>query len=85
MEKASIPICIVSIMAIGRTSSIDPMSFENLLRILPEGFTLKNRIDVCTILVNMRLCKFLDAFMQNLKKFNDRVNELKITKTTKVL
>lgn len=49
------------------------MSFENLLRILPGGFMLKNLIGAYTILSNIRLCSLMEATAQYLKKAIDLV------------
>lgn len=46
-----------SIIAFGRNSSMDPRSLENLFRILPEVFVLKNRIEAVQMLSNIQLCK----------------------------
>jgi hypothetical protein len=52
---------------------MDPISLENLFKILPDGFVLKNLIEVYTMFENILLCKFLEAVMHTLKKLKDRV------------
>lgn len=48
------------------------MSFENLFSILPEGFILKKLIVAYTIFENMVLWRFVELFIQMLKKYNER-------------
>lgn len=57
-----------SIMPRGRTSSIAPMSFENLFKIRPDGFVSKKRIGARNTLENILLWRFFDARIQMLKK-----------------
>jgi len=48
------------------------MSFENLLRILPEGLVSKNRIVPRRIEENIALWRLMEDFMQLLINMNDR-------------
>ena len=80
IAKTFNPTCSVSVMDCGSVSSMDPISFENLFKILPDGFVLKNLIVAFTMFANMLLCKFLDAFIHTLKKLKDRVNVIIIRK-----
>jgi len=56
----------------GSSSSMAPMSFENLLRILPEGLVSKNRIVPRRIEENIALWRLMEDFMQLLINMNDR-------------
>lgn len=65
-------------MAFGNDSSTTPISFENLFKILPDEFELKNLIVAPIILLNIVLCILIEARMQMKKKENDRNNVIKI-------
>lgn len=54
----------VSKITNGIISSIAPMSLENLFKILPDVFVLKNLIVAFTTPENIRLCILFDALMQ---------------------
>jgi len=56
----------------GSISSMIPMSFENLLRILPEGLVSKNRIAPRRIEENIELWRLMEDFMQLLMNMIDR-------------
>lgn len=60
-------------MAVGSNSSIAPISLENRFKILPAELALKKCIVALTIFENMLLCRFLDAFIQSLKKVSDLI------------
>lgn len=83
--KNYIHTCIVSTIVIGKVSSTAPISLENLFRILPCGFVLKNFIVVKTILSNILLCSLVDAVMQYLKNAIDLDTVMTIVKTTREL
>lgn len=72
------PICKQSIKADGSSSSIAPISLENLFKILPDGFVLKNRIVALVMLSNILSCNLLEALMQLLKKAKDLTREIMI-------
>lgn len=72
------PICKQSTNAEGSSSSMAPISLENLFNILPELFVLKNLMVACVILVNMALCSLVEAFMQTMKKTKERMRVMMI-------
>lgn len=76
------PICRQSIIAAGSNSSMAPISLENLFKILPAGFVLKNLIVALVMLVNMLSWSFVDALMQIVKKVKDLVSD---TITNKII
>lgn len=68
--------CKTSNKADGRTSSTAPISFENLLRIRPEGFVWKNRMGARVMAENMLLCSRVEARMAIEKNINERSKEI---------
>lgn len=66
------PICKQSINALVKSSSTDPISLENLFRILPALFVLKNRMVALMMLMNIVSCRFVEALMHTEKKVKDR-------------
>ena len=57
----------------GSSSSMAPMSFENLLRILPEGLVSKNRMVPRSIEENIELCRLMEDVMQFFINKIDRI------------
>lgn len=69
------PICKQSIIAAGNNSSMAPISLENLFKILPAEFVLKNLMVALVILVNMSSCNLVEDLIQIVKKVNDLIND----------
>uniref|UniRef100_A0A1Y1LKA4 Uncharacterized protein n=1 Tax=Photinus pyralis TaxID=7054 RepID=A0A1Y1LKA4_PHOPY len=61
-----------SIIAIGSSSSMAPISLEKRLKILPDGFVLKKRMVALLMLSNILSCNLMDDFIQTVKNINDR-------------
>lgn len=70
------PIWRQSIMAAGNNSSIAPISFENLFKIRPEGFVLKNLIVALVMLLNILPCSLVEALMHIVKKVKDLISDI---------
>ena len=56
----------------GSSSSMAPISFENRLRILPEGLVSKNSIAPRSMEENMALWRLMDDVIQVLMHMTDR-------------
>lgn len=61
---------IVSSVNRARNPSMAPKSLENRFCIRPDGFVLKNRIEVATTPRNIPSCRFCEAAMHSLKNMN---------------
>ena len=61
-------------MNLGSSSSIAPISFENLLRILPEGFVSKNLMAPRRMEENMLLCSLIDDLIVTLTNMMDLIS-----------
>lgn len=66
-------ICIPSKIAFDKYSSVEPISFEKRFMILPDGFRLKNLIEVEINPLNMALCSFSDAIIHKRENLTDLV------------
>ena len=77
------PICKESIRAIGNTSSMAPISFENLLRTRPDGFVLKNFIVARLMHRNIRSCNLVEALIHVEKNVIERTMVIITVETIK--
>lgn len=61
----------LSNIILGNISSTMPMSLENLFRIRPEGLVSKNRIVADIMLLNIKLCNFIELRIHTHRNNND--------------